>query len=213
MIEFQNVSLSYPGAKLFENFSFRVGRGEQATLVGPSGSGKSSLFRLILGLERPDSGRILVNETALSPDTRLEVRRKIAWAPQNFSQTNGETGLEAVRDIFQLRCNANISPSENEITETRKALLLEDGVLERKLQDLSGGQKQRLSILFALLLKRPILLLDEFTSSLDSRTRARVMDLILERNDLTVLAASHDEHWIKRSDYVLTMPRREGEGD
>ena len=178
------------------NINFTVCEGDYTAIIGPSGSGKSTLMNLIGCLDTPTSGKLLIdgrevesltaNELA---DLRLE---KIGFVFQNFQLRGGQTALENVELPLTY---ANIPRKERR--QRAEEALARVGLHDRMdffPNQLSGGQKQRVAIARALVNNPSIVLADEPTGALDSRTGEQVMDLFeeLNREGVTVLIITHD---------------------
>jgi len=196
-----NVTLTYPdgGGRLtaLDDVSLDVGPGEVTALVGPSGSGKSSLLALAATLIRPDRGRVLVDGI----DTGDLDRRALSTLRQQkigivFQQPNLLPSLTAVEQLQVMR-HLGGSPARG---AREKAVGLLDSVgmaelSERKPHQLSGGERQRVNITRALMNDPAILLVDEPTSALDHERGAAVMELlarITEERQTATVVVTHD---------------------
>ena len=187
-----------------------VRRGEFTALVGPSGSGKSTLLNLIGGLDRPSSGEIRVNGlslgTAAEPELVRYRRERVGFIFQSFNLLPTLSAQENVEAPMML---AEIPRPER---RQRASSLLESvGLAQRTLHkpnELSGGEKQRVAIARALA-NRPLLLLaDEPTGNLDSKTGAAVLDLLcglLKANGLTLIMVTHDPEIAARADRIIHL--------
>jgi thiol reductant ABC exporter CydD subunit len=197
-LRLDQVGVSYPDRALpaLQDFSLTVSPGEKVALVGPSGSGKSTALALLLGFERPTSGRVLlqrdgadVDVTDLDPDS---LRAQIAWLPQ-LPVLFGPTLRAAL--------TAGTPTDETRLQELLERVGMADAVaglpngLDTQLPErlpLSAGQRQRLAIVRTLLRPAPVLLLDEPTAGLDGSTERQVLDLLsAECADRTVLLVAH----------------------
>ena len=96
-------------------------------------------------------------------------------------------------------------PKKDDIDSLFSKFHLTEDLKSKKVKEISGGQKQRILLISCLLLKKPLLLLDEPTSALDKSIRKRVTDHILSIKDITVIASTHDEYWIKNSDKLIQL--------
>ncbi|ULH15450.1 ABC transporter ATP-binding protein [Deinococcus sp. KNUC1210] len=182
----------YPGTPAVQDVTFSLGAGETLALLGPSGCGKSTLLRLIAGLERPDSGRVLMagtDVTALPPE-----RRNLSLVFQDY----------ALFPHLSVLDNAAYGPRQRGIpraqatAQAREALALVglQGLEQRRIHALSGGQAQRVALARALAVQPRLLLLDEPLSNLDEQLRARLRgDLrsLFSGLGAAVLLVTHDQ--------------------
>lgn len=174
------------------DLAFEVGA--TTVLIGPSGCGKSTLLRLLLGLERPDSGRILVEGRPLDETHLPDLRRKIGYVIQDGGlfphlSARGNAAL-AARHLGWSRDRI-----ESRIAELLPLTRFPPDALDRTPGALSGGQRQRLGLLRALMLDPEVLLMDEPLAALDPLVRAEVQDDLREifrRLGKTVVMVTHD---------------------
>jgi putative ABC transport system ATP-binding protein len=200
MIRLTHVSKHFSGKKgviALDDISIEVARGELVSIIGPSGSGKSTLLNLIGGLDQPTSGEIRIDGQSiaeLTDDGLTGLRRdKIGFIFQFFNLMPSLTCLENVALPLHLR-----GWGKRRIQERSRELL--DLVqlthrLDHQPDELSGGERQRVAIARSLAASPPILLADEPTGNLDSRSGAEILDLIrsLHLNlNSTVLIVTHD---------------------
>jgi putative ABC transport system ATP-binding protein len=190
--------------------SFTVPRGELVALKGRSGSGKTTLLNLIGGLDRPDSGRVVVDGTELAGLGERELlalrRDRIGFVFQSFGLIPILTAAENVAVPRRLR-----RPDRRERDE-RTALLLAlvglDGHAAQRPGELSGGQQQRVAIARALANRPALLVADEPTGQLDAETGRSVMELlraVVRSEGVTALVATHDAQLIELADRVLEL--------
>lgn len=176
-IVFENVTFSYPGDEtpVLDGFNGEFPVDGWACLTGISGKGKSTLFKLILGLYIPQKGRVFLRtdrgEVACSPETR----KLFAYVPQDFALFSG-----TVRENMLLVCDGDDEALAQALKVAQADFIWEmtageDTPVGENNTGLSKGQLQRLAIARAILMERPILLLDECTSALDSQTEAAVL--------------------------------------
>jgi putative ABC transport system ATP-binding protein len=213
VIQLENVSKVYPGSQAvyaLRNLNLAVGPGERVAVMGPSGSGKSSLLNLICGLDASTSGSVKVAGVELqelSDDARTRLRReKIGMIFQTFNLLLTLTALENVALPLRLQ---GVRKRE---TDARALAMLERvGLKDRTLHrpdELSGGERQRVAIARALIFHPPLLLGDEPTGNLDSATGEEILclleDLHREYNS-TLLLVTHNEQAANYCDRILTL--------
>jgi putative ABC transport system ATP-binding protein len=189
--------------------SFRVDLGESVAIIGPSGSGKSTLLHVLGLLDRPTSGRYLfagVDTSTLDDDRLATLRnRAIGFIFQNFNLVSGESALENVAAPL-----VYAGVKRRERLERAREALDRVGLSDRLQHDpsqLSGGQRQRVAIARALVTRPPLLLADEPTGNLDSRSSADVFSLLadLHAEGLTLVTITHDPRIADRAERVLTV--------
>jgi putative ABC transport system ATP-binding protein len=204
MISVKNLVVKFDQQTILDDLSFEVPKGARVAVKGFSGSGKSTLLNVLLGFVPADSGDISIAGYALHPDYIHKIRSQVAWLPQELN-----LHLDKVQDLFWLPFlftrNKALRPTEKEITAIFEAFRLETSLLNKSLSEISGGQKQRVALASCVLLKRPLLLLDEPTAALDAVTKQGIMDYLFRMPQLTILALSHDPDWLARSQQVITL--------
>ena len=202
MIELQQVSKRFDrrgDVAALSDVSLTIPRGQMVSIVGPSGSGKSTLLNLIGGLDRPTAGEVRVDGDALgalSDDRLTRIRRdKIGFIFQFFNLLPTLTCLENVGLPLHLRGwpRKKVAARAEELLDL---VQLGDRVTHRP-EELSGGQRQRVAIARALSVNPPLLLADEPTGNLDTRTGRDILALlhdVHERLGSTVVIVTHDAH-------------------
>jgi putative ABC transport system ATP-binding protein len=213
MIEVDGVTRRFEGRNAvtgLDNASLAIPRGQMVSIVGPSGSGKSTLLNIIGGLDRPTSGEVRIDGESLarlSDDARTQVRRdKIGFIFQFFNLLPTLTCLENVGLPLHLR-----GWSRRQVGERARELLDLVGLTDRlhHLPDeLSGGQRQRVAIARALSIYPPILLADEPTGNLDTRTGHDILSLVRDlhaRFGSTVVIVTHDTGVAQSCERTVTL--------
>jgi ATP-binding cassette subfamily B protein len=207
-IKFENVTFSYEeNQEVLQDVSFMLDKHEKVALVGHSGAGKSTIINLILKFYKPDSGEIYINDEKYSDLSVNFVRSNISLVFQDnelFSSTireNVEYGSNAEEDeILQALKKANAYNFVKKLDGGLDAQIGERGV------KLSGGQKQRIQIARAILHDAPILILDEATSNLDSKSESLIQSALENlMEDKLVIIIAHRFSTIQNVDKILVI--------
>ncbi|WP_189389171.1 cell division ATP-binding protein FtsE [Bacterioplanes sanyensis] len=202
MVRFERVSKRYPGGRdALSGINFELGRGEFAFLTGHSGAGKSTLLKLMMLMDRPTRGRVMVDGEDLSqlrPSQVPYLRRKVGVVFQNHQLLFDRTVYDNVALPLQI---AGFSPAQ--AARRVRAALDSVGLLGKEGRtpiELSGGEQQRVGIARAVVNKPPLLLADEPTGNLDPELSAEIMNLFVrfQQVGVTVLIATHDIALIER---------------
>ena len=194
MIALREVTKRFGDAMALDRVSIDVAAGATHVLLGSSGSGKSTVLRLILGLAVPDEGAVVVDGTRVDPSTRAALVRRMGYVVQDgglyphlTASDNVALGAEAQRwprDRIRAR-----------VAELAVMAGLDAGMLRRYPRELSGGERQRVGLMRALMLDPPILLLDEPLGALDPIVRAELQDQLgrlFAALAKTVVLVTHD---------------------
>ncbi|PCH70179.1 MAG: ABC transporter [Bacteroidales bacterium] len=189
MIKCEKINLSFPNQVICENLSFEVLRGESICLSGPSGKGKSSLLKVLMGFLMPQSGTIQVDGLELNSDTVVAIRNKMTWLPQN-SNLPVDSANELV-GLLQMK---------QEQIENFQIFLNQLGVqkcgADKSFTEISGGEKQRIVLAACLSLDKPIILLDEPVSALDDHSIELLFSTLDSLPNKTIVSTSHNMKWI-----------------
>ncbi len=208
---FDNVSFRYGEGDVsaLENFSLDVKPGEFVALVGPSGAGKTTVFRLALRLFDPQSGTIRLDGVASTEADPGAWRRRFAYAPQESALFTG-TAADNIRFGDEAADNAILEQAAR-MAEALGFLNEKQGLatpLGQKGRSLSGGQRQRIALARALVRDAPVLLLDEATSALDSESEAAVRRAIENAaTGRTTLVIAHRLSTVRRADRIIVMDK------
>jgi phospholipid/cholesterol/gamma-HCH transport system ATP-binding protein len=199
----QNLEKTFGIHKVLNGVSLKVNRGETLAVLGRSGTGKSVLLRLIIGLDQPDSGSVCIHGqdlAGLSLDQIGFIRKRMGFLFQHAALYDSLTVAENV--AFPLQHHRR-DMSRSEQSDRVRQLLAEvgmDGVLDRMPSDISGGMQKRVGLARALALEPDILLLDEPTAGLDPISSGEIDDLVLQlqhEHHMASIVVTHDLHSAK----------------
>lgn len=188
--------------------SFQVAAGEFVALTGPSGSGKSTLMHLLGCLDRPSDGRYLLNGqdvSGLSANRQAQMRNEyIGFVFQKFNLLPRDSALENV--LLPLLYRGRVQGAKQKAAAALQTVGLANRASHRP-TELSGGQQQRVAIARALVTDPAIILADEPTGNLDSRTGMEILDLLLKMagDGRTVVVVTHDPTVAARAERVLRL--------
>jgi cell division transport system ATP-binding protein len=213
MIEFQHVSKQYsPDGVALRDISFTIAKGELVYLAGPSGAGKSTLLKMIAAMERPTSGKVLVN----GQDIGALKRAGIPFLRRNLGLIFQEQRLLNDRSVLaNVMMPLLVTGSARSAAEQRaRAALDKVGLLDRADAQplaLSGGEQQRVSIARAIVNRPQIILADEPTANLDRASASKVIDALhaFHSVGVTCLISSHDEQILDAAARVIHLERGE----
>ena len=194
IISFENVSLSYGNRLILDNINFKINQGEIFGMLGPNGVGKSTIFNLITGLIKPDSGQIKINNTnVLDFPIYLRTKKfKVGYVPQYGGFFSDLTLYQNLKAIAEIVIN-NKNNEENKINELINKFELEN-LRNIKAKFLSGGQKKKLVIALSLLSDPNVLLLDECFAALDVLTIKMLQEIIVNLQNekkITICICDH----------------------
>ncbi len=208
--EFKNVSYSYPHTDktVIENFNLSVKAGQTVAFVGSSGSGKSTIINLIIGLLSPTEGEIIVDKKPLADLPMQTYRKFISVVPQNTILFSG-TIKENITYGLSHYTNAELKKALDDAAVTEFLHLFPNGINSQVGEHgdkLSGGQKQRISIARALIRKPSILILDEATSALDNISELHIQKAIENASkQRTTFVVAHRLSTIRNADLIVVM--------
>jgi energy-coupling factor transport system ATP-binding protein len=205
----ENVSFQYESSEEYalKNVSFDIFEGEWLAIVGHNGSGKSTMAKLLNGLQFPQEGEITVCGMKLNEESIWDIRRQLGMVFQN--PDNQFVGTTVQDDVAFGLENSGIPRDEmvHRVEDSLKKVKM-DLFLNQEPHHLSGGQKQRVAISGVLALRPSIIILDEATSMLDPRGREEVLEtvrLLKEENLLTVISITHDLEEAAKADRIIVM--------
>ena len=213
-IEFKNVSFSYDNSnkKILNNFNLKIKSGQKIGLVGHSCCGKTTLIKALIRYFDIDSGEIKIDGKNIQNIKQNSLRSNISLIPQDITMFH--------RSILENLQIAKYQATKKEIIAACKKAKIHDDILEMKnVYDsivgemgikVSGGQRQIIAIARAILKDAPILILDEATSSLDSKTEKMIQpsfDLLIKDKSKTVIAIAHRLSTLKNMDQIIVMDK------
>jgi len=194
MIELNNITHNYKDKAVFSDFSLKVETGKLTCLLGDSGSGKTTILRLIAGLETPLNGSVIIDSKTVTSDNNIKIeasKRNIGYIFQDLALWPHFTVYKNIAFGLQEQKNDNIKQT---ITEILTQFGIEEHINKYPHQ-LSGGQKQLVAIARSLVLKPQILLMDEPLSNLDVKLKRKLLDhikTIKQQYNLIIIYVTHD---------------------
>ena len=210
-IHVENLRKNFGNLEVLKDISLDVHEGEVVCIIGPSGSGKSTFLRCLNHLEEPTSGKIIVNDTDITDKSvkLTEYRAKVGMVFQSFNLFNNMTALNnCVKPQMIV-----LKRSKEEATEIAVDFLDKVGMgafINAKPSQLSGGQKQRLCIARALLKKPKILILDDSTSAVDTKTDAAIRKAFAEEiPDTTKIIIAQRVASVEDADQIIVLDEGE----
>ncbi len=206
IIEFRNVSYSKNNNMILENISFSLKKNKYNVIIGKNGSGKSTILKLIVGLEKISGGKIFIDneELVYKRDELYKIRKKTGIV---FQESNehiiGETVAESL--IFGMENNRIPFEKMKENMDKYIKLFQLENIIDKKTVNLSGGEKQKVALAGAVITEPEIILLDEVTEMWDKATKDKMNGIIEEflKDGKTVVSVTHNPEEIKRSDNIV----------
>lgn len=209
----RSVSVGSRTLEILKDVSFTIQKGEFVAIMGASGSGKSTLLGLLAGLDAPTGGAVILHGTnisALSEDKLAQLRGSlIGFVFQSYQLIPTLTALENVLLPFELNASGEAQSSQG--LERARALLQSVGLGERGDHypvQLSGGEQQRVALARAFIMRPPVVLADEPTGNLDTKTGAHVLELLMDLNRIegtTLVLVTHDPQVAAHASRVITL--------
>jgi len=202
MIQFENVTKNFGSINALDNVSFEIKAGEFVFLTGPSGAGKTTILKMILRDQLPDSGKVLFDNTDITELAAKDIpflRQQMGIVFQDFKVLSERTANEnvevalAVSDVPQEEWQSRVSHVLKLVGLTSRAKLFPS--------QLSGGELQRVSLARALVINPKLILADEPTGNLDWKTAEGIMELLekINKEGKTIIMATHHEGIIKHA--------------
>ena len=209
IIRLEHVTKSFDGQKVLDDLSLSVNEGEFLTVIGRSGCGKTTMLRLINGLQKPDSGKVYVEGEDVDNTDLIALRRRIGYVIQNKGLFPHMTVEKNISYVPVISGKKNKEENHRQALRLLKLAGLEESMAGRYPSELSGGQQQRVAIASALASDAKILLMDEPFGALDEITKRAMQDEVLSLQaqlHMTIVFITHDiREAMKLGDRVLVM--------
>lgn len=205
MLKVDNITVEKGNRRIFSSLNLHVKKGDHILINGPSGAGKSTLLKAMLMFEPISKGEILLRNEKVTTKTVDSYRHDIAYIGQKAPHYDGLVE-EFLNLPFTFKANCDLPhPSTDTIEKLCALFSFDKSPLKRNYNSLSGGEQQRVSIIQALLVDKPIYLLDEITASLDPRNTAKVVKHLCAMKEKTLLIVSHDVEWEESASRIVTI--------
>lgn len=209
-IEFKDVTFSYPDSEkpAVKRLTFTINKGEKVGIVGRTGSGKSTLQKLMLGLFKPQEGSVFIDELDIFQMSPVFLRKNVSYVPQDFTLITGSLRENITFKAPYANSEAIISAAktgglENFISAHPRGF---DARIEERGSNLSGGQKQGVAIARAFISECPLIFLDEPTNSMDGSTEAHIKNnLRVRMQGKTTTLVTHKNSMLELVDRILVM--------
>ncbi|MGO5060061.1 ATP-binding cassette domain-containing protein [Clostridium sporogenes] len=202
MIELNNINKKFNNKVILNNFFLKVKENEFVTIIGKSGSGKTTILNIIGLLEKADSGNITINNytNPNKKEVKLLRRYSLGYIFQNYGLLEDET----VKSNLELAKKFKKDFNKTDFNNVLKEVGLSEDILHKKVYNLSGGEQQRLAIARILLKPCTIILADEPTGNLDDYNKKIIINLLKNLNK-TIICVTHDDYVAKNSDRVISL--------
>ncbi|MGG4167746.1 ABC transporter ATP-binding protein [Rossellomorea vietnamensis] len=209
-IECKSVTFKYDDTDSLKDINISIPSNRMSAIVGPSGAGKSTLIDILMGLNRPETGEVLIDSDPLTAKNLLSLRKSISYVPQdpflfnasireNLQMIQPEATDEEIWEALQFSSAAEFVMNLPEGLDT---LIGDRGIR------LSGGERQRIVLARAILKKPSILILDEATSALDSENEAKIQEAIERlKGKMTIIVIAHRLSTIRNADQVIVLDK------
>lgn len=200
MIEIKNLSKRFEDKVVFDNFNLTIEDGDFVIVVGESGAGKTTLLNMIGGIEKADSGKILVDNQEITRNQSQYWGNTVGFLFQNFVLLENKT----VRQNLEMVKKKNVSSVSIEEALEIVGML---SAIDKKVYKLSGGEQQRVALARLMVKKCNLILADEPTGSLDRKNKQIVIDIIKKLNQMgkTIIMVTHDDELVQEGKKVISL--------
>lgn len=213
IIEMKNIKKTYDNKNIIKDLSLHINKGEFITVIGSSGCGKTTMLKMINGLNTPNEGDIFINGNNIKNENIIELRRKIGYSIQGSALFPHMTVEKNIAYVPNLINSKNKEETKKSVLKLIRTVGLEESILTRYPEQLSGGQQQRVGIARALAAKPEILLMDEPFGAVDGITRKQLQEEIIRIHKelgVTIIFITHDiKEALKLGTRVLVMDKGE----
>ena len=194
VIELKNINLQIANQIILTNFNLKIKKGDKILISGKSGKGKSTILKILLGFTDFDTGKYLIDKHEIKESDFTKTRQLYAYINQDVSLRNIQV-KKLLKEVADFNHNKYLGQFDTELADK---LDFDMKLLDKYVSDLSGGERVRLGIIIAVMLDRPVYLLDEITAALDEELKEKVVAYFSEI-DATVISVSHDSNWKKNT--------------
>ncbi len=201
MLQITDLTVRRGAKRVLNRFSLEVRSGEQVLVTAPSGTGKSTLLQCVLGFLTPQSGTITLKGEPVTPESIWALRLQMSYVAQEPVLGHG-TVQDVLARPFSYRANRELRSNLERVPDLLRQLHLPEEIVTQQVDAISGGEKQRIALIAALLLARPLLLLDEVAASLDKDSAAAVFTTLAARGGQTILAVGHHADALPEADHI-----------
>ncbi len=198
-VRINNLNYMVNNQVVINNLSVDIHDGGKYLLDWPSGTGKTSLLKILFGFVTPNSGEIYYDGKIAIKNDFKNIRKSISYINQQADIHAGNVS-EGLEEIFSYPANATVKEPMQKLIEMFPLLNLQPDIITKQSSDLSGGERQRLLFLVCKLLNKPLWLFDEITSGLDVENKQTIVDMVSESKQ-TAIISSHDSIWRKNPNF------------
>ena len=207
-IKLENITKAYGKHVILHNFNLTIQHGEFISIIGGSGSGKTTVLKLINGILKPQDGAVYVDHKNIAEINQNELRRNIGYVLQSIGLFPHMNVYSNITYVLKLQ-KQNKAAIEQRVQELIKIVELDESLLQRYPDELSGGQKQRVGIARALAATPSLLLMDEPFGAVDEITRHSLQDEIIKIHNklgITIVFVTHDiQEALRLGDKIIIM--------